>query len=105
MTRESAMNRTGHNGSRRSKGRPVTVPLDEEEKALLVQAAALRGVNAGEYLRSISLAQARREVQAAAARTVTLTPEEQLAFWVALNQPPSLTPAQVKLGAMMRGEA
>jgi hypothetical protein len=38
------------------------------------------------------------------AELICLTPEEQLAFWLALQEPVVLTPAQKKLGAMMRGE-
>jgi len=33
-----------------------------------------------------------------------LTPDEQLAFWQALEQPVSLTPRQRELGRIMRGE-
>ena len=36
---------------------------------------------------------------------IALTPDEQLAFWNALNELPVLTPAQHSLGAIMRGEA
>ena len=38
-------------------------------------------------------------------QVLALTPEEQLAFWNALNQKPVLTAAQRRLGAIMRGEA
>ena len=37
--------------------------------------------------------------------TLCLTPEEQLAFWNALNETPKLTAAQRRLGAVMRGES
>jgi hypothetical protein len=43
-------------------------------------------------------------VPAARERTVALSPEEQLAFWNALNETPVLTDAQRRLGALMRGE-
>ena len=36
---------------------------------------------------------------------IVLTPKQQLAFWNALQAPVKLTPAQKKLGAIMRGEA
>ena len=36
--------------------------------------------------------------------TITLTPEQQLVFWTALNEPVVLTEAQKRLGALMRGE-
>ena len=35
---------------------------------------------------------------------ITLSASEQLAFWTALWQPPELTPAQEKLGRLMRGK-
>ena len=37
-------------------------------------------------------------------QTLEMTPEEQLAFWNALNAPVELTPSQRKLGKVMRGE-
>lgn len=37
-------------------------------------------------------------------QTITLTPADQLAFWVALHAPVILTPAQEELGRLMRGE-
>jgi len=55
-------------------------------------------------VRSVVVAQARREVEEARTRTIVLTPEEQLAFWQALEQPTSLTPRQRELGRIMRGE-
>jgi hypothetical protein len=35
---------------------------------------------------------------------MALTAEEQLAFWEALVEPAKLTPAQRRLGALLRGE-
>ena len=54
---------------------------------------------------TVTVAQARREVAAAENRTIVLTPDEFLQFWQALQEPVRLTPAQKKLGAIMRGEA
>ena len=82
----------------------LTVRLDAAGKAALAEAAHLRGVSVSDYVRSIMVGQARREVEAAASRTLVLAPEEQLAFWRALNAPADLTPAQRRLGALMRGE-
>ena len=45
-----------------------------------------------------------RESLAAREQTLALTPEEQLAFWKALAEPPKLTEAQRRLGSIMRGE-
>jgi hypothetical protein len=53
----------------------------------------------------VTIAQARREVESAGQQTISLTPDEQLAFWRALQARPKLTPAQKKLAAVMRGEA
>ena len=49
--------------------------------------------------------QAKREIEGAREQVIALTPDEQLAFWNALNEPPVLTAAQRRLGAIMRGEA
>lgn len=84
---------------------PLMVRLDEESKAFLAQAARLRQISVSDYVRTITVAQARREVQAAREQTIALTPEEQLAFWNALHETPRLTEAQKELGATMRGEA
>jgi uncharacterized protein (DUF1778 family) len=80
------------------------VRLDDESKACLAQAAKLRGLSLSDYVRTVTVSQARREVQAAREQTLALTPEEQLAFWNALAAPPALTQAQRRLGALMRGE-
>ncbi|MBI1900997.1 MAG: DUF1778 domain-containing protein [Planctomycetia bacterium] len=79
------------------------VRLDAESKACLTKAAELRRVSVSDYVRLVTLAQARREVEAAEESTIVLTPEEQLAFWNALNAPPKLTPAQRELGRLIRG--
>jgi hypothetical protein len=44
-------------------------------------------------------------VLAAGEQSIVLTPEEQLAFWRALNMKPKLTRRQQRLGAVLRGEA
>jgi uncharacterized protein (DUF1778 family) len=84
---------------------PLMVRLDEESKALLFQAAKLRRISVSDYVRTITVAQARREVLVAGQQTLALTPEEQLAFWNALDRTPDLTPAQQRLGSVMRGES
>ena len=85
--------------------RTLVVRLDEESKRFLTRAAELRHISVSDYVRQVMVAQAQREVQAAEAHTIVLTPEEQLAFWNALNEPVRLTEAQKRLGAIMRGEA
>jgi uncharacterized protein (DUF1778 family) len=79
------------------------VRLDEDSKAFLAQAAELRQVSLSDYVRTVTVAQARREVLASREQTLAMTPEEQLAFWNALNEAPRLTEAQRRLGSIMRG--
>jgi uncharacterized protein (DUF1778 family) len=87
--------------------RSLMVRLDQESKAYLCRAAELRGISLSDYVRTVTVAQARREVLASLEQTQTLalTAEEQLAFWEALTAPPKLTDAQRRLGATMRGES
>jgi uncharacterized protein (DUF1778 family) len=80
------------------------VRLDPDSKTFVARAAELRHVSVSDYVRSVVVAQARREIQAAEERVVTLTPAEQLEFWQALHEPTVLTPAQRALGALIRGE-
>ena len=86
------------------KSSSLMVRLDEESKALLASAAELRKVSVSDYVRSIVVGQARRELAAAGANVISMTPEEQLEFWQALSNPPKLTRAQKQLGKIMRGE-
>jgi uncharacterized protein (DUF1778 family) len=79
------------------------VRLDADSKEALTRAAALRGISVSDYVRQVTVAQARKEIEASAGQTIVLTPEEQLAFWMALSAPPKLTTAQKKLGKLMRG--
>lgn len=90
--------------STRVTGRPssLMVRLDEDSKRVLRQAAALRHISVSDYVRQVTVNQARKEVHAAEVQTISMTPAEQLAFWNALNEPIALTPAQKKLGKLMR---
>ena len=83
---------------------PLMVRLDEESKQYLTEAAALRQVSVSDYVRTVTVAQARREVRASREQVLALTAEEQLAFWKALNEPPRLTAAQRRLSLVMRGK-
>ncbi len=78
---------------------PLMVRLDEDSKRFLAEAAQLRQVSVSDYVRTVTVPQARREVRAARERIIALTPDEQLAFWTALNEPAKLTAAQRRLGA------
>jgi uncharacterized protein (DUF1778 family) len=81
------------------------VRMDEESKRVLVEAAQLRRISVSDYVREVTVAQAHREVASAHEQTILLTPDEQLAFWQALQAPARLTAAQKRLGRLMRGEA
>ncbi len=89
--------------SKESSPSPLMVRLDEESKAYLSEAAKLRRISMSDYVRAVTVAQARREVRAAREHVLCLTPAEQLAFWKALNETPKLTEAQRRLGELMRG--
>ncbi len=84
--------------------RSLMVRLDEESKTYLTDAAKLRGISLSDYVRAVTVSQARREVVAAREQVIAMTPEEQLAFWTALDAPAALTAAQGHLGTIMRGE-
>lgn len=83
----------------------LMVRLDKESKSVLVRAAELRRISVSDYVRTVTVAQARKEVQAARDQTLAMTPEEQLEFWNALDQTTPLTEAQKQLGRLMRGES
>jgi uncharacterized protein (DUF1778 family) len=87
------------------KSSSLMVRLDAESKALVASAAELRKVSVSDYVRSIVVGQARRELAAAGTNVISMTPEEQIEFWQALSKPPKLTKAQKHLGKIMRGEA
>ena len=92
---------------RRSKNATtLMVRLDEAAKTCLAQAAKLRQSSVSDYVRTVTLAQARREIKKAAqSPTIALTAEEQLEFWKALCAEPKLTRSQRRLASTMRGEA
>lgn len=82
----------------------LMVRVDRASKGVITRAARLRGVSASDYVRTVVVAQARRDLEEARTRTITLTPDQQLAFWLALHEPASLTARQRALGRIMRGE-
>lgn len=83
---------------------PLMVRLDADSKQALAAAAELRHLSISDYVRTVTVAQARREVARAKENTILLSPEEQLAFWQALHEPVRLTAAQKRLGSIMRGQ-
>ena len=82
----------------------LTVRLDPDSKSFVARAAEMRHVSVSDYVRSVVVAQARSEIQAAEQQVILLTPAEQQEFWQALQEPTALTRAQQSLGALMRGE-
>ena len=84
---------------------PLMVRLDQASKDVLARAAELRRISVSDYVRQVTVSQARKEVGAAGERTISMTPDEQLAFWTALDRPLEPTASQKKLGKLMRGEA
>ncbi len=107
---ESAAPATGVPRGKKARPKPAApagsliVRLDASSKGALVRAAELRGISVSDYVRQVTVAQARKEIEAAG-RAIVMTPAEQLAFWNALNEPVSLTAAQKRLGKLMRGES
>jgi uncharacterized protein (DUF1778 family) len=91
------------NASKKSAS-PLMVRLDAQSKRYLAAAAELRRISVSDYVRAVTVPQAQRELRAARENVIRLSPEEQLALWTALNEPPKLTAAQKKLGAIMRGD-
>ena len=87
-----------------AKTNQVMVRLDDDSKAFVTKAAELRKVSISDYVRMVAVGQARREVDHAEQNTIALSPEEQLAFWNALNSPPRLSRSQRELGRVVRGE-
>jgi uncharacterized protein (DUF1778 family) len=87
-----------------TKSSQLMVRLDEDSKSFVTKAAELRKVSISDYVRMVTVAQARREVQQAEQTTIALTADEQFAFWNALTTAPKLTKAQQELGRTMRGE-
>lgn len=82
----------------------LMVRLDSDSKTVLKQAADLRQISVSDYVRAVTVAQARREVRSAHSQIISLTPEEQEAFWRALQESRPLTKSQQGLGRIMRGE-
>lgn len=90
--------------TKKSKTSPLMVRLDAESKKVLADAAQIKRISISDYVRTVTVAQARRDVESARNQTILLSPEDQLAFWNALQAPSKLTPAQKRLGAIMRGK-
>lgn len=82
----------------------LMVRLDPVGKATIERAAARRHLSTSDYVRTVVVAQASKELREAKDNTIALTPSEQEAFWDALHADVDLTPKQRELGRLMRGE-
>src|SRR5687767_9468812 len=80
-----------------AKAANLMVRVDAAAKHVVARAATLRGVSTSDYVRQVVVTQARREVEEARTRTMLLSPEDQLAFWRALQEPVTLTRRQIEL--------
>ncbi len=100
---KSAAAKTGKTDTSKTAS-PLMVRLDRESKQCLAEAAGLRQLSVSDYVRAVTVPQAKREVRAVREQVLALTPEEQLAFWSALDEAPKLTAAQRLLARAMRGE-
>lgn len=80
------------------------IRVDRTSKGIIAKAARLRGVSASDYVRTVVVSEARREIKEFQSQTVMLSPQDQLAFWQALQAPAPLTRRQRELGRLMRGE-
>ena len=87
-----------------AKPSPLMVRLDAESKQALAEAAELRRISVSDYVRTVTVAQARREVASARDQTLLLSAEEQLSFWLALQTPVKLTSTQKRLRTLMQGK-
>lgn len=96
-------NRAGKAAS--SKTVSLSIRIDSAAKDFLTKAAALRGISVTDYVKMVTVVQARREVTADENDITIMTNEEQLTLWCALNEPVKLSPEQERLGKIMRGEA
>ena len=83
----------------------LMVRLDPAGKAVIERAAAHRHLSTSDYVRTVMVAQADKELREAQDNTIALTPSEQEAFWTALQADAELSPKQRSLGRVMRGEA
>jgi len=79
------------------------IRVDRPSKTIITKAARLRGISASDYVRSVVVAAARRDLEESRAHALKLSAAEQRAFWAALHEPVTLTPRQRELSRLMRG--
>ena len=102
MTRAAAKKNTGKSVRESGRGAKLLVRFDPAGNALVRRAAAIRGLDAGDYVRSRIILQAQQDVEEADSSVLRLPREAQIAFWQALANPPQPTEAQRRLGELVR---
>lgn len=104
-----AVSRTTGRKAARGKAAPgaakdanLLVRFDRSGKTLVQRAAAARGLSVSDYVRTRIVPMARQDIAEANTGVLRLPREDQIAFWQALQHPPALTPAQRRLGELVR---
>jgi uncharacterized protein (DUF1778 family) len=80
----------------------LLVRFDRNTKTLVQRAATARGLNVSDYVRTRIVPLARQDVAEASTGVLRLPREDQVLFWQALQHPPAPTPAQRRLGRLVR---
>jgi len=80
----------------------LLVRLDQDDKALVQRAAAVRELSLSDYVRSRMVPLARQDIAESDTGVLSLPREDQIVFWQALQHPPAINPAQRELGDLVR---
>jgi uncharacterized protein (DUF1778 family) len=104
-----AVSRTTGRKAARGKTQPnaakdanLLVRFDRSGKTLVQRAAAARGLSVSDYVRTRIVPMARQDIAEADTGVLRLPREDQISFWQALQHPPAPTPAQRRLGELVR---
>jgi uncharacterized protein (DUF1778 family) len=81
MAHAAAKKTAGKSARESSRGAKLLVRLDSAGNALVRRAAAIRGLDADDYVRSRILLLARQDVEEADSGVLRLPREAQIAFW------------------------
>jgi uncharacterized protein (DUF1778 family) len=84
---------------------PLMVRMDAASKAVLAEAAELRGISVSDYVRTVMVPLARKEVKLAIKETIFLDAKHRDAFMSSLSAPVRLTKRQKELGRLMQGKS
>jgi len=80
----------------------VLIRFDARRKARVRRAAALVGLNVSDCVRSRIASIAERDIEEAETGVLRLKRGDQIALWLALQNPPAPTKKQRGLGALIR---